>query len=102
MASARYDLHGCAGEVFSGFNEEVTYLERVTCGDRAEARRCMENQLGDPASDYRMNPQPIHMRYVVHGDPELAERRTLVPDVPCWLECESDHPDAVPFWKDAP
>jgi hypothetical protein len=101
VSGVTMDLHGCEGHAFPGFDEEVGYLERVTVTDRAEAVREFRREWGfGPNDPEEVNPQPIHMRFVVAGDPELLERP--IPDVPCWLECAEDHPDAIPFWKDSP
>jgi hypothetical protein len=86
--------------VTPGFNDEIVYLERVSVTDRDEAAKLIREYSGF-GSDEEVDPKPIHMRWVADGnDPELDEYP--VDDVPCWLECEADHPDAVPFWKDAP
>jgi hypothetical protein len=87
----RHDLHGCEREPFPGFDEETTYLERVTITTAAKAK-------GAIADEYLVDPSEIHlsriyMRWVTDGDDLIG---------PCWFECSSDHPDAVPFWKDAP
>jgi hypothetical protein len=92
----KYDLHGVpVGEVTEGFDDEVGYLERVTITSQplAEEKFC-EAWRVDPEE---IDVQPIHMRHVTE-DPDPI----VVPDIPCWLECEADHPDAVPFWAVKP
>jgi len=95
-----HDLHKMpVGEVTEGFDDEVCYLERVTVKARVEAVKLFM-EAGHLAAD-EVDPQAIHMRWVEDGnDPEIEANP--VPDIPCWLECAADHPDAVPFWKDAP
>lgn len=85
--------------VTPGFDEEIGYLERVNVTLREEAVKLFTEQWG--VCPEEVDPEPIHMRLVADGnDSELEDNP--VPDVPCWLECPADHPDAVPFWKDAP
>lgn len=91
------DLHRCAYEPFPGFDEETTYLERVTCVDRSEARKRMANEYGMPESSFPC--EEIHMRW---GEGAEATERSNGEFDAAWLECESDHPDAVPFWKADP
>jgi hypothetical protein len=41
--------------------------------------------------------RPVYMRWT-DEDPDPV----IVPDLPCWLECEATHPAAVPFWTVTP
>lgn len=97
MASHTLDLHGIKGQPFPNFTEDATYLERVTIPRRTTATLCMAVDLGVNAEELEL--QPIHMRWVEEIDrdnePELDNC-----EAPCWVECEADHPDAVPFWRD--
>lgn len=96
------ELHGCEGEVRLGFDEETALLERVTVTDRAEAIRLITDHFGYDAYG-EIDPQPVHMRWVTDVR-DLADHLPVLTaaEVPCWLECPADHPDAVPFWKDVP
>lgn len=91
------DLHGCAYKPFPGFDEEMTYLERVTCVDRPEARKRMANEYGMPKSSFPC--EEIHMRW---SEGVEAFKRSSGEFDAAWLECKADHPDAVPFWKADP
>ena len=92
----KFDLHKTPlGEVTEGFDDEVGYLERVTITDRAEAEQIFSDAWMVELEEIEVCP--IHMRYVTE-DPDPA----VVPDLPCWLECEADNPDAVPFWTVTP
>jgi hypothetical protein len=96
MTTVTYDLHGAPpGEVTEGFDDQVGYLERVTVTEIAEAHRLFCEAWRVEPED--VEPTPIHMRWVTEDPDPIA-----VPDLPCWLECEADHPDAVPFWTVAP
>lgn len=94
------DLHDCEKLVFSDWSEEISYLERVTISDQDEARAYLADELAIPAED--LDLRPIHMRW---GTPEPGET-WKTPDGfeydGGWSECKADHPDAVPFWKEAP
>jgi|GEM_PF-5980670 len=94
------DLHGIEKQPFPNFGEDWSYLERVTVKTVEAARTILAAESGMNPQEH--DPVPIYMRYAVHGDAEVMNRETVVPELPCWLECEADHPDAVPFWKDAP
>lgn len=88
--------------VTPGFDDDVAYLERVHVTDRAEAAKLIKEYSGF-GPDEEVDPQPIHMRWITEWDEETEGQSVLlVPEIPCWLECPADHPDAVPFWKDAP
>ena len=88
-----YDLHGCERQPFPETTAdgaeptENTYLERATVKDREEAVALLSKEYGMAPKCFR--PELIHMRWVEGG-------------AMAWIECKADHPDAVPFWKDAP
>jgi hypothetical protein len=95
-----YDLHDCELLVFTDWSEEVSYFERITITDLDEARAFLADEIAIDAGD--LDPQPIHMRWAT---PESGEVWTTPEGDECdggWSECEADHPDAVPFWKEAP
>lgn len=89
-----YDLHGCEREPFPETTSdgaeptENTYLERVTLPECQEAVTLLANECGEEPGCFA--PKPIHMRWSESESIAIA-----------WLECEANHPDAVPFWKDA-
>jgi hypothetical protein len=83
------------GMVTEGFDDEVGYLEGVTVTDQAEAVRLFCEDRSVTADEIEV--KPIHMRWVTEDPDPVA-----VPDLPCWLECEADHPDAKPFWSVRP
>jgi len=94
------DLHGYERLPLESYDQEITLVERVTLPDREEAIRWLADELGLDAED--LNPEPIFMRWeqAPPGEPfknldgfEFDDR---------WVPCEEDHPDAVPFWKEAP
>lgn len=91
------DLHGIEGQPFPGFDEETTYLERVTIPELGKAIQRIAGEWGLGYDE--INPEPIFMRYVV-GAEALDWSDGEFPE--CWLECEPDHPDASPFWRDSP
>jgi hypothetical protein len=92
-ATEKKDLHGHEKLAFPNFSEDGTYLEGVTL-NREQATAFLREQGFDTAKLRR-----VFMRYssdvdeVQHAGGEGDE---------AWLECEADHPDALPFWKDAP
>lgn len=95
-----YDLHGVKAHPFPGFDEEAIYLERVTLTTAASAREAIAAEcLMDPEE---IHPSRIYMRWATMGSPDSDGQISSPSEFPCWLECRSDHPDAVPFWKDAP
>lgn len=95
MSEEKFDLHGVKGQPFPSFDEYWSYLERVTIINRAEAQKALATESGMNAEEH--DPQPIHMRHAEGG--ELTEHSEFGEG---WFECEPDHPNAVPFWKDAP
>lgn len=92
-SEAMYDLHRCERAPFPETTPdgaeptENTYLERATVKDREEAVALLVDEYDMASKCFR--PKPIHMRWVEGG-------------AMAWVECPADHPDAVPFWKDAP
>jgi hypothetical protein len=95
-----YDLHDCERLVFSDWSEEVSYFERATITDRDEACDFLADEIAIDAAD--LDPKPIHMRWAVPESGETWETPEGNKYDGGWSECEADHPDAVPFWKDAP
>lgn len=92
------DLHGYpTGEVTEGFDDGVGYLERVTVTSQALAEEKFCEQWSVEPEE--IDVQPIHMRHVTE---DSASGIDFDYDLPCWLECEDDHPDAVPFWTVKP
>lgn len=98
--SEQVDLHGCEKLVFSDWGEEASYLERVTITDEAEARAFLADELCVGEDDLLISA--IYMRWAT---PESGETWTTPEGDEYdggWSVCEADHPDAVPFWRDAP
>lgn len=93
-----YDLHGAPpGEVTEGFDDEIGYLERVTVTSHALAEEKFCEAWGVEPEE--IDVQPIHMRHVTE---DSASGDDFDYDLPCWLECDEHHPDAVPFWTVKP
>jgi hypothetical protein len=97
----KVDLHGCEKLIFSDWSEEPSFLERVTIPDQQEAAAFLAHELCLGGAE-EVSPEPIFMRW--ESAPPGKPFKT--PDGfdydGGWLECEADHPDAAPFWKDAP
>jgi len=91
------DLHGTDGQPFPSFGEDWSYLERMTMTTRGMAQRTLARESGMNPEEH--DPQPVYMRF---DDGEQISERTHGEYDEGWFECEADHPDAVPFWKDAP
>lgn len=97
MSGATVDLHGIERQPFPNFGEDWSYLERVTVTTAAEARKVLAQESGMNPDEH--DPQPIHMRW---EQSEHVRERSRCEFDEGWLECDADHPDAVPFWKDMP
>jgi hypothetical protein len=95
------ELHGIEKQPFEDWaNDEITYLERVTIPTHEMAADVLVQEFAVGLDE--VNPVPIHMRWVTReAEPELFAGMDLFEDAG-WLICEANHPDAVPFWKDAP
>lgn len=89
------NLWGIERQVFLGFDSEVSYLERVNYPDEEKALKEFAREMGVDPEDLRL--RKIHMRYAT-GEEALEASYGVSEEA--WLECEADHPDAVPFWKD--
>jgi hypothetical protein len=90
----RCDLHGCEREPFPETTSdgaeptEAYYLERVNLSEREQAIDRLVEEFG-MGREAHQGLREIHMRWVEGG-------------AMAWVECPTDHPDAVPFWKDDP
>jgi hypothetical protein len=92
------DLHGIEKQPFPSFGEDWSYLERVTVKTVDAARTILAAESGMNPDEH--DPVPIYMRWV--SKEETNERLLREGFEDGWVECELAHPDAVPFWKDAP
>lgn len=90
------ELHGIERQPFPNFREDGTYLEAVTVTEHEEAVDLLRDVLG---CAWGGTPQlaRVHMRYAA-GDEVLEVSGGEYEDG--WIECEADHPDALPFWFD--
>jgi len=92
-----HDLHDSERLVFSDWNEEVWYMERVTLPDREQAQSVIQEELTID-EDYAV--EETYMTWAVKPD---SEDPWISPDGDeyreAWLECGPDAPGAVPFWK---
>ena len=102
MSVPAVDLHGHKGLIFPSFGEDGSYLERVSFVTREAA-------LGEFATEgydtEPLNLEPIFMRYVDGDEAKQLmadEQYPWIEGPSFWWECSNEHPDAVPFWKDAP
>lgn len=95
QVEAKPDLHGIEKQPFPNFGEDWSYLERVTVKTAAAARTILAAESGMNPDEH--DPHPIFMRWT--RDEQIAEISEFDEG---WLECEANHPAAVPFWKDAP
>jgi hypothetical protein len=98
MATTTHDLHGIEKQPFPNFGEDWSYLERETVKTVDAARTILAAESGTNLDEH--DPRPIFMRHV--SDEEIDARLYHEGYEEGWLECEADHPAAVPFWKDAP
>ncbi len=94
-ATAAIDLHGHEGLIFPNCDEDYHYLERLTVPSRNSARMQFADEFNVPYVEIRVFQ--IHMRYVTRD--ELDTKFDGLGETG-WWECEADHPDAVPFWKE--
>lgn len=93
------ELHGHEGLPFPNFVEDASYLERVTLPTREEAGDRLRAEGLDTEDE---NLVELFMRYGPAETEEQALELSGWADEgsPAWWECEENHPDAVPFWKD--
>lgn len=93
------DLHGCKELCLRDWNEDASYLERVTIADRDAAIKHFADEFAVAPDE--LNVMPIHMRWIENEGKEAIDTDG-VEYREGWIECPADHPDAVPFWKDVP
>jgi hypothetical protein len=91
MGGETKELYGHEGQPFPSFDECGTYIEGVTL-TQEQAIEVLHDHGFDT-----VELRGIHMRYASDAC-EVQEAGGEGDEG--WLECPSDHPDALPFWKD--
>lgn len=93
-----YDLHGHARTPFLDWDEEITYLERVSIPGLDDVKQFLSDEMCVNIDE--LDPKPIFMRFLDRDGTGSWKDESGEMHYSGWWECTEADEGAVPFWKE--